>query len=101
MTRTGPALRFRATSAALAAVLFLLAGSTSAAADNDGPSLDAALFAKDSHVLGVLVGIAVEHDQAAGAVGKGPALVRELNARDPFVVDGLVESSWLEEWLRE
>ena len=26
---------------------------------------------------------------------------RELVARDPFVVDGLVERSWLEEWLPE
>jgi CubicO group peptidase (beta-lactamase class C family) len=46
MTLAVPAQGSRATTAALAAVLFLLAGSTSAAADDGGPSLDAALFGK-------------------------------------------------------
>jgi CubicO group peptidase (beta-lactamase class C family) len=46
MPPIGAALRFRAMAAAFVAVVCLLAGSTSADADDRGPSLDAALFAK-------------------------------------------------------
>ena len=97
MTRTGPARRFRATTAALAAVLLLLAGSTSAAADDGGPSLDAALFAKidtflasereASDIPGLAVVIVVG-DQIVhtGAIGVADGSGRPVTADTPFVL---------------
>ena len=97
MTRTGPAQRFRATTAALAAVLFLLAGSTSAAADHDGPSLDAALFAKidtflaserDASDIPGLAVVIVAGDQIVhtGALGVADGSGRPVTPDTPFVL---------------
>jgi CubicO group peptidase (beta-lactamase class C family) len=97
MTRTGPAQRFRATTAALAAALLLLAGSTSAAPNNDGPSLDAALFEKIDTFLAsereasdipglaavIVAGDRIVHSAAMGvADGSG----RPVTADTPFLL---------------
>lgn len=100
MTRAGAARRFRAATAALVAVLWLLAGSTPAAADDDAPSLDAALFAKIDAFLAserqasdipglavvIVAGDRIVHTASMGvADGSG----RPVTADTPFVLASL------------
>jgi CubicO group peptidase (beta-lactamase class C family) len=98
MALTAATKRLRATTAALMAVLWLVAGSASAAADDDeGPSLDTTLFAKIDTFLAserqasdipglaavIVAGDRIVHTAALGiADGSG----RPVTADTPFVL---------------
>ena len=97
MTHAGLAQRFRATTGALAAVLWLVAGSASAAADDEGPSLDAALFGKidtflasERQAAGIpglaVVIVAGDRIVHTAAIGVADGTGRPVTADTPFVL---------------